>query len=67
MSDRKRNIDRVIAGLQIFAKHPGAAMNADHDEIYAGAGEAITEEERAALLADGWRWDTQNECWAKFV
>lgn len=65
-------INRIIAGLQIFAKYGGGdrySVQAEHDVIYSGPeeGMAMTEEDKAALDKIGWHFDDTTDCWQVFT
>lgn len=49
-------IERVIAGLQIFAKYKGAMLDAQHDTLYAGCSDdsSISKEDQDRLKELDW-------------
>jgi hypothetical protein len=64
-----RKIERIIAGLQIFAKIPGPGLfvQAQHDVLYgAPPNVEISDEDKAKLEELGWHHDP-NEGWRIFT
>lgn len=66
-----RKIDKIIEGLQIFAKHKEALVEAQHDAIYAGpvgsgVGEISSDDEKR-LKELGWFFDDSVDSWATFT
>lgn len=60
----------LIAGLSIFVKHdPEGTIGAEHDKFYGPyvPEEDLTKEELKILEDNGWFWDDEIPCWAKFV
>lgn len=66
-----RKIDKIIEGLQIFAKYDEALVEAQHDTLYAGpvgasAGEILGADEKR-LKELGWFFDDSVDSWATFT
>ena len=61
------SLQKVLQGLQIFAKYGGGDIASGHDMIYAGppAGVEMSEEDTKALQELGWFFE--NEWWSKYV
>lgn len=69
MSEPFNQIKRIMAGLEIFLRHGGSHMQAEHDEVFSGPssdGVTFTVEELATLDANGWRNEGDGS-WAHFV
>lgn len=51
-----KKIERIRGGLELLEKYPNAGISAEHDMLYAGAGQIdnISREDRAALEKLGW-------------
>lgn len=59
-----------IKGLMILAKYSeDVSITAEHDEIWAYLKDwtPMTEEDVRAMFYFNWRWDDENEGFAKFV
>lgn len=63
----KSQLQCVLDGLAIFAKHGGTDVCAQHDKLYAGPSidAELSPEELAQLEADGWFED--EDSWAIFT
>lgn len=56
----------ILKGLQIIAKYdPQFEMCAEHDQIWAGVGIEVSEEDSNRLIQ--LRWFTDNDSWSHFV
>jgi len=62
-------INQVLEGLKIFAKYGGDEylVAAEHDVIFAGPWEPLSEEDNKRLEELGWHFDEYADSWAKFV
>lgn len=63
-------VEQVSAGLQIVAKYGFEHdINAEHDIIMAGidAAPGMSEEDKAAMVAAGWAWMDEYDCFGIFV
>lgn len=59
-------MNKVLAGLQIIAKYDEDFDTcAEHDELYAGVGIEMSDEDQKAMNEIGWRWD--GESWRVFT
>lgn len=59
-------MDNIIKGLQILNKYD-FMLYAEHDIIYAGEKEDVSEEDVQALDKLGWFYSEEYESWAHFV
>jgi hypothetical protein len=62
--------NKLLEGLNIIASYYDEGdekywIVAEHDEIFAGHGLSVSEEDEAALLDLGWRFD--DDCWKAFT
>ena len=64
-------VDRLIEGLALLREMAGVDFDVagEHDTLYAGGPdpEELSKEETEALAELGWHWDTDYECWRKFI
>lgn len=59
-------MNKVLAGLQIIAKYDeDFELCAEHDEVFAGHGVEMNEEDQKVMDDLGWSWD--GESWHKFT
>lgn len=62
------NIEKVKRGLEIILSYENdGCLEAGHDVIYAGDSRELSEEHIGEMETLGWRWDSHNGCWGKFV
>lgn len=69
MAEPFNQIKRIMAGLEIFLRHGGRDVSAEHDAIFSGPssdGVTFTDDELAALKANGWTNDGDGS-WSHFV
>jgi hypothetical protein len=59
-------MNKILAGMQIIAKYDeDFCTDAQHDQIWAGPGVDMNEEDTQAMLSLGWFWD--EESWSHFT
>lgn len=58
----------IIEAFQIFDKYPNdGELSAEHDELFAGPGLKVSEEDEKRLNELGWDYDEGTESWQKFA
>ena len=70
MSDTKKSqLAEIAEALLIFDKYedPWPFLSAEHDIIYAGSPNLVSEEDVALLKELGWHIDEDNDCFSRFV
>lgn len=62
------HMERLIAGLTIVAKYGDEYdVYTNHGVVYAGVEAKMSDTDWQAMMAAGWRWDNEHNCFRFYV